>query len=217
MVKNKIYLALICLFLAIYSGCTRKPQSTADIPRHLSPAIQVTVAPFMQPLEPGQLITGQIPEDQGRIPENELLLLDVDLRQTLAKTYRHYKYIPAKNLQGELNISHSTSQPNGFKRWLALGKKYDATYLLVPQVLNWHEREGSQAGVSKSAHCRVEFFLIDISNGALVNRSIFEEKQVGLADNLLGIANFFKRQGKWVSSRDLANEGMALAVQELGL
>ena len=40
---------LFCLCLVALAGCTRKPTSTADMPRLLSPAYSVSVLPFIQP------------------------------------------------------------------------------------------------------------------------------------------------------------------------
>lgn len=214
---NKLLPLLLCLSLVLFA-CARRPSSTADVPRLLSQSYRVSVAPFTQPLNPGQLITGQLPDGQGAIPPDELLLLDMDLREALqANTGRTYFFIPRQNLYQELNYEHSTSQPDALARWLAFGKKHDAQLLLIPMVLNWHEREGSQAGVTSSAHVRVEFFLLNIATGDMLGRSTFEEKQVGLIDNLLGVADFFKRKGQWVTARQLAQEGMEKAIRELGL
>lgn len=214
---KKLLPLLLCLSLILFA-CARRPSSTADVPRLLSQSYRVSVAPFTQPLNPGQLITGQLPDGQGEIPPDELLLLDMDLREALqADTRRTYYFIPRQNLYQELNYEHSTTQPDALARWLAFGKKYDAQLLLIPMVLNWHEREGSQAGVTSSAHVRVEFFLLNIATGDMLGRSTFEEKQVGLIDNLLGVADFVKRKGQWVSARQLADEGMEKAIRELGL
>ncbi len=64
---------------------------------------------------------------------------------------------------------------------------------------------------------RVEFYLVNINDQNAINRSIFEEKQVGLVDNLLGVADFVRRKGQWVTAQDLAVDGMAKAVKDLGL
>lgn len=205
-----------CLLCAV--ACSRQPTSTAEVPRLISQSYRVSVAPFTQPLNPGQLITGQIPEDQGQIPPDALLALDMDLRDVLQRdSSRTFNFIPAANLHRDLGYTHSTGQAGALERWIEYGRRHNAQLLLVPMVLNWHEREGSQAGVTRSAHARLEFFLLNIGSGSVVERSIYEEKQVGLVDNLLTVADFFKRKGQWVSARDLAREGMAKAVKELGL
>lgn len=215
--KSRIALVAICLFLCA-AGCVRKPTSTADVPRSISQTYKISVAPFTQPLNSGQLIAGQIPETQGAIPLDALLALDMKLRDVLmTRTKRQYNFIPRRDLHRELDITHNTTQPGGLSRWIEYGRKHDAQLLLVPQVLDWHERQGSQAGVTESAHVRVEFYLLNIAGGEPANRSIFEEKQVGLVENLLTVGDFVKRKGQWVSAEQLAVDGMDKAVKELGL
>lgn len=212
-----LFMALAAVFL-LMTACARKPASTADVPRIISHNYRISVAPFTQPLHPGQLITGQIPENQGRIPDDALLALDMDLRQALyTQTKRQYDFIKRQNLPQDWMAARSQGQPGALPRWVAYGEKNGAQLLLVPQVLNWHEREGSGAGVTSSAQARVEFYLINIPESMLAGRSIYDEKQVGLAENLLTVADFMKRKGQWVSARELVVEGMARAVRELGL
>lgn len=211
--RRFIPLALLMLFLC--AACNRQPTSTADVPRLLSQTYKIAVAPFSQPLHAGQLIMGNIPENQGKIPPDDLLALDLDLRHELqTHTRRQYNFLNTGNAQVKTPAS---GQPKGLQFWVNYGREHSLEYILVPQVLDWHERDGSEAGVQKSAHMRVEFFLINVPNALVVNRSVYEEKQVGLVDNLLGVADFVKRKGQWVSARQLAGEGMLKAIKELGL
>ena len=64
---------------------------------------------------------------------------------------------------------------------------------------------------------RVEFFLLKVGDGTLMNRSIFEEEQVSLTENLLTAGSFFKRKGAWVTAEELAVDGMRKAVKDMGL
>lgn len=213
---HRIITFSLCALLL--GACTRQPASTSEVPRLISQTYRISVAPFTQPLNPGQLITGQIPEEQGQAPQDILLQLDMDLREALlANTKRQFNFIPRRNLHRDLNVTHSTGQPGALERWIAYGHRHDAQLLLVPMVLDWHERQGSQAGVTSSAHARLEFFLLNIGQGGVAERSVFEEKQVGLVDNLLSVGDFIKRKGQWVTAEDLAKEGMLKAVKELGL
>lgn len=206
-------LMLVCVF-----GCSRQPASTADVPRLMPAAYKISVAPFTQPLNPSHLITGQIPDQQGRIPADALENLDMELREVLiGSTKRQYIFIPASQLPKGWGQARSSGQPSALERWLEYGREHGAQFLLVPQVLDWHEREGSQAGVTSSAHVRVEFFLLNIKEEMASSRSIFEEKQVGLVDNLLTVADFVKRKGQWVTAQELAVDGMKKAVKDLGL
>lgn len=208
----------LILTLALMAACNRKPASTADIPRHMPQSYKISIAPFTQPTHAGQLITGRIPENQGQAPLDELDALDMELRSVLREqTKRQYDFIPAGNLREELAMAPASGQPNALPLWLNYARRHKAEYLLVPVILDWHEREGSEAGVQKSAHVRMEMFLINVKNGQVMERTAFEEKQVGLVDNLLGMKDFVRRKGKWVSSRQLAREGMEEGLKEMGL
>lgn len=212
---HKIIPLCLALCLALLA-CARNPGSTADVPRLLPTSYKISVAPFTQPITPAQLITGQIPENQGRIDPDQLTALNMELRDVLmTDTKRQYNFLTA--LPAGWNSGRSAVQPEALERWLEYGKKHNAQLLLVPQVFDWHEREGSEAGVTSSAHVRLEFYLLNVDQGIASQRSIFEEKQVGLVDNLLAVGDFIKRKGQWVTARQLAIEGIRKAVGDLGL
>lgn len=212
-----LLLPALCL-LVIACACSRRPTSTADVPRVISPSYVISVAPFTQPINASQLITGRIPENQGRIADEMLPSLDRRLQSVLtADTKRQYKFINSIDLPKDLTRFHSSEQPQALPLWIAYGKKQGAQLLLVPQVLDWHEREGSTAGVTEPAHVRVEFFLINIANGYVMSRSVFEERQEGLADNLLNVGTFFKRHGQWVTAEEMSVDGMHKAVKDMNL
>lgn len=216
--RRLLPLLLILIYLTLSVGCTHRPAGTADVPRSLPADYQISVAPFTQPTDTSQLIVGHIPDMQGRIPQDVLLDLDRAFRHVLqSQTKRQYHILARRDLPKSMTSYHTSAQPQGLSRWLAYGKDEGMTYLLVPQVLDWHQRQGSGAGVTSSAHVRLEFFLLKISDGTLLKRSIFEEKQVGLTDNLLTVGSFFKRKGAWVTAEQLAEEAMIQAIKELGL
>ena len=50
-----------------------------------------------------------------------------------------------------------------------------------------------------------------------MSRSVFEEKQEGLVDNLMNVGTFFKRRGQWVTAEELTEDGMRKAVKDMGL
>lgn len=215
--RRLLILLAFCILIAI-SACNHRVRSTADVPRTLSPSITVFVAPFTQPITTGQLITGSIPEPQGRISLEQLASLDQQIRTLLSTETRHsYKFLTSLDFPHTLMAFHSSGQPQGLPLWIAYGKKQGAQLLLVPLVLDWHEREGSGAGVTSSAHVRVEFFLINVEKELVMGRSIFEEKQQGLVDNLLTVGSFLKRGGQWVTAERLCTDGIRKAARDLGL
>ena len=215
--SQRIIIALIFILALMSLACKRQIKSTADLPPVLSHTYTVSVAPFTQPKTPYELILGRIPEPQGLITDEDLRILDDQFKQILKrKQSRNFKFltIPPKK---PTTTYHSAAQPKGLEHWLAYGQSQGADLLLVPQVINWHEREGSAAGVTKSAWVRVEFFLLKINSGTMMNRSFYEEEQEPLTDNFLKIGQFIQRKGSWVSATDLAREGMIKACKDLGL
>ena len=102
---------------------------------------------------------------------------------------------------------------------MKLLKTMGVDLLIVPQILDWRERAGSSAGVTTSAAVNMDFYLIDVREpgGALVSRSHFKEKQVGLSDNLMNFDTFLKRGAKWLTAQELAMEGMQKMIKEFGL
>ena len=92
-----------------------------------------------------------------------------------------------------------------------------ADYVLVPLALYWRDRDGSAAGATKPASVDLSLYLIDVRTGGVVKHFHFEETQKALADNLLEAGKFVARHGRWLTAQELAYEGLAKGVRELGL
>ena len=214
--KQLLSLLGILLVCTLLLPACQKRMPKAELPAAIPHDMRVGVAGFSQPITTSQLIAGSIPEAQGHVPVDVLDQLDSMLRSDLAATKRLYAWLPQKPL-GDPSVYHESANPQALSQWIAFGREFNVELLLVPQVLNWHQREGSSAGVTSSAHVRAEFFLIDVRNGRVLRRSIFEEKQVGLVDNMLGMGDFLKRGARWVLAEDLTREAIAQAIKELGL
>lgn len=207
---------LILACVLILPACQKRSAPLADKTSAVPYDVIVGVACFNQPLTTSELIQGSLPEKQGRIPADVLPQLDSMLRNDLAATKRLYTWLPDRAEVPD-STYHESGTPQALPHWTAYGRQYSIDLLLVPQVINWHQREGSGAGVTHSAHVRVEFFLLDVKHGRVLRRSFFEEKQVGLVDNILSVGDFLKRKGAWVTAEDLTREGIVKALKELGL
>ncbi|MDR1776394.1 MAG: hypothetical protein LBR31_01020 [Desulfovibrio sp.] len=207
-----LVIAVCCLSIV---ACAKAPRNSAEQAR--IPAGEVVyVAPFTQPLNTSDLVTGTIPEKQGRVPADMLPELDRTLRNVLTgQTKRAYHWLFSRT--PDTSRFHNSEQPQALPRWVEYGRRTGANLLLIPQILDWHERDGSNAGVTRAAHVRVEFFLLDVRRGLLVGRSAYEEEQVGLVDDLLNVATFIRRHGSWVTASVLAEDGMRKAVKDIGL
>jgi hypothetical protein len=202
--------------IGLLAACASQPyKGQAPLPE-----LSIGVASFSQPTNDLELMAGYIPDKQGKIDANNLLRLDADFRAALERTGRPYAYLDPIPLLQEQKVSRS-DQPgrsSALDYWVKIGKKAGVDLLIVPMVVDWHEREGSDAGVTTSAAVTTDMFLIDArGQGNLLQRSFYREKQVGLANNILDLGTFIKRGGKWVTAGKLAEEAMQKAIQEFGL
>ena len=192
-------------------------QQLVEIPEVL-PKVTIGVVGPIQPMGTTDLLAGYIPEDRGFATEENLIELRSLIIDTLrAQTKREYEFIPAAD-GADPTITRMAGVNSALEYWVAVGKQLGVEVLIIPYVLSWHPREGSSAGVTSSAELTIDFFLIDTKGeGALLGRSHYSEKQVGLASNLLTLNKFIKRGGKWVTTEELAKEAIEKMIKEFRL
>lgn len=76
------------------------------------------------------------------------------------------------------------------------------------------ERKGGNLAVEKPASVGFHMHLIDRDN-VLKKTYVFEETQQALSENLLSIGKFLRRRAKWITARELAEEGVNEGLQRL--
>lgn len=204
-------LGLLCLV----SACG-KDMAVAPAPL---PDVTIGVVGVSQPMGTTDLLAGFIPENRVLASSDAVLAFNNNLMQMLKKqTQRVYTFVPQA---GGVNPSQKreAGRNGALAQWAEIGRKMKVDLLIVPQILDWRERAGSEAGVTTAAAVNVDFFLIDVrtGNGTLISRSNFREQQVGLSDNLMNFNTFIKRGGKWITASELAQEGMEKMIREFGL
>ncbi len=204
--------------LALLLIACQKRSSQQEFPNLLPYDLKIVVAGFNQPTSTMELITGQLPDKQGHVPADLLAQFDSKLRQTLeTKTKRLYDHIPAMKKYGDREYMDSGS-PMGLSAWVSYARAENKEdLLLVPQIINWRQRSGSEAGVTNAAYVRAEFYIIDLHTKRIVRQSVYDVEQVGLVDNLLTVGDFLKRKGRWVTAEQLVNEAIEKAIKDLGL
>ncbi|MEG2173600.1 MAG: hypothetical protein RRY29_10155 [Desulfovibrionaceae bacterium] len=210
--KILFYSFLACTLLLAACQKRAAPRVTSAPAYHQ----KIGVVGFTQPTTTSQLIRGSLPEKQGRIAPDTLVALDRMLHTDLATTKRLYTFIPVNHVPNSTSY-HESGRPQGLAYWTQFAEGQDIDLLLVPQIINWHQRQGSSAGVTEPAHVRAEFYLINVKTGQIVKFTTFEEKQAGLVDNMLGVGDFLKRKGAWVTAEELTQEAIRATIKELGL
>ena len=202
--------AVLAVSLSLLAACQKSnPNIVPDLPN-----LKIGVVGVVQPTGTTDLLAGFIPEDRVLASEKAVTVFNEELMKHLkAETRRSYMFIPSAS------GVDPRARSGALAHWAKIGRDLGVDLLIVPQILDWHERAGSAAGVTTSAAVNMDFYLIDVreQGGALAARSHFKEKQVGLSDNLMNFDTFFKRGAKWLTAQELATEGVQKMIKEFGL
>lgn len=206
--RRSFCFAIVAL-VSLLAACQKAPTVAPELPD-----VKVGVVGVVQPMGTTDLLAGFIPEDRVLAGPQALAAFNEDLMRVLkTQTHRSYVFIP------KAAGVDPRDRSGALAHWTRIGKETGVDLLIVPQILDWRERAGSGAGVTTSAALNMDFYLIDVREpeGALVARSHFKEKQVGLSDNLMNFDTFFKRGAKWVTTQELSHEAMDKMIKEFGL
>ena len=153
------------------------------------PDLKVGVVGVEQPKGTTDLLAGFIPEDRVLASDQAVATFNEELMKLLkTTTHRSYVFIP------KAGGADPRERNGALAHWAKIGKDMGAAV-------------------------NMDFYLIDVREpgGALVSRSHFKEKQVGLSDNLMNFDTFLKRGAKWLTAQELAMEGMQKMIKEFGL
>lgn len=196
------------------AACARKaPRPASAI------AGTLAVAGFTQPRYDWELLAGYIPDNAQLADPAVLRDLDARLDAALSAN-KKLSFLPARitrQCQEITVFAQKGSRTSALAYWLEVGKCMPADYVLVPQLVYWAERDGSDISVRTPASVMLELYLLDVKEQALLGRFHFDETQQSLAENLLHADKFMRRGGKWVSAAQLAGEAVAEGLKELGL
>ena len=206
-----VLLVLCCLCLL--AGCQKAPEQQ----RLIMPDLVVAVAPFTQPTQTTELLSGFIPEDQKKISEQTLAQLDDLFHGKLDRSKHPYVFLSDADIGGDM-ARDERGRRSALVTWAKRARAAGADMIIVPQIITLQERVGGKAGVVTAAAVNEDFYLIDARDPAtLVMRSHFAEEQKPLASDLTRIGAFFRRGGSWITAQELAAEGMDKAVEKFGL
>lgn len=206
-----LFLAVLCFALLV--GCQKDTEQS----RFIMPDLVVAVAPFTQPMQTSELLSGFIPENQAVISDKKLAELDALFHSKLHSDKHKFVFLTQADIDGPM-AKDERGRRNALVTWAERAAKAGADMIVVPQVIELQERVGSGAGALKAAAVNEDFYLIDARKPyTLLQRSHFAEEQQALTSDLTKIGSFFRRGGKWISDVELAGEGMDKAVEEMGL
>lgn len=80
--------------------------------------------------------------------------------------------------------------------------------VLTGEIKEYGERVGGEYGVENPASFAFLTKLHDGKTGNIIWEDYYYEKQIPLTENLVEVGKFIKRKGKWVSTQEIAYEGI---------
>ncbi|SDB53869.1 hypothetical protein SAMN05660653_02683 [Desulfonatronum thiosulfatophilum] len=208
----------ICLWslILLLSACAPRPAAPQLPVEHT-----LAVAGFHQPLEGWQLLSTSRAEQARTLSPGLLDELDAMLMELLGEgEIRAVLGTEATKQCQELVLSGVNTERggiSGLRYWMDVGACTRADYLLVPQILEWREREGGEWGVTEPGRVVLELTLLNIPNQRIAQRFQYDERQRSLSEDLLQADRFFRRGGKWLPTKELVRDGLREGMREMGL
>jgi len=89
------------------------------------------------------------------------------------------------------------------------GHELKADYVAAGYVYRYAERVGYRFSTERPASVVFEIHLIDSGNGNVIWRGFFDKTQKSLMEDVFQISSFFKGGAKWLTARQLAEQGMS--------
>jgi hypothetical protein len=143
------------------------------------------------------------------VPVEAMDILDKMLIERLAATGD--EIITPEEASGALSsimAGDSGANLTAIEIYREAGKAMDADVVLIGYVYRWQEREGTDFAVDRPASAAFDLNLIRTSDGALIWRDRFDRTQKSLSENLLELATFLKRGGRWLTVESFAAYGL---------
>jgi hypothetical protein len=215
---HRLLIAALLACLLGLAACSQKSPEPGAGPRPLG-ATPIAIAPFTHPEIEAELLAGALDEEPGDIKPKVLNRLTAVLVSELPEP--RTRYVGPDVVDGCRDIvlekGFEISRQGAFKHWVAVAGCTGERYLVVPQLLAYHERVGSDYGAAEPARVVLELYMIDALNERLVRRYRFDETQQALSDNLLNYSRAAQRGFRWLSAEEMAREAIRRGLEELGL
>ena len=141
-------------------------------------------------------------------PQNSEKIVE-DIFFERLKERKHLTLIPSERVGGMYErLTDGFLKVDPIKILKQVGTELEADGIVIGYVYRYRERKGYSYSAEKPASVAFEIHLIRVSDGAIVWRGIFDKTQTSLMEDILQISSFFKEGGKWVTVKELTEEGM---------
>ncbi|MCK9230253.1 MAG: hypothetical protein M0Q23_03360 [Syntrophales bacterium] len=154
------------------------------------------------PLSGAFLRTCGVPGDGAEVEVESLFV-------NALRSSRKYVLIPSGRTEGLYKRIRTGSfkEPVG-EELKKVGEELGADAVIAGYVFCYRERMGYTYAVEQPASAVFIFHLVRVSDGDVVWSGTFDKTQGSLMTNILDIRTFFKGGGKWITVRELSEQGV---------
>ncbi|OQX02975.1 MAG: hypothetical protein BWK80_56730 [Desulfobacteraceae bacterium IS3] len=146
----------------------------------------------------GKIFTGgEVWKDAPNILTEQLV--------NLFKTRNDFKLIPFAHDQQAR--SGAAEHKEGFSErdmLIEAGRKFGADAVMGGYIYRFRDRAGSDYSVDSPASVAFGLHLLRVADGRVLWSAHFDETQHSLNENLFHFDTFLKREGKWITGREMA-------------
>jgi TolB-like protein len=120
-----------------------------------------------------------------------------------------YEIVPPERVNGIFQRISMASFKTSLKDTLIKsGRELGADAVLYGYVYRFRERKGFAYGTDQAASVAFAMQLISARDGSLLWKGIFDKTQKSLMENVFQVFSFYKERGRWVTARELTEEGV---------
>jgi len=147
-------------------------------------------------------------DDTQRLAPGAERVITAQIYQVLANSSR-WRFVP--DLTASQALSKLSAPADLAERARALGKAVGADAVIFGTVSRYVERVGSEYGAKEPAAVGFSLQLISVSDGKILWKGAFDQKQEALSSNLFNWWQFWKGGPRWFSAQEFTR----IAVERL--
>jgi TolB-like protein len=149
-----------------------------------------------------------IGSSRGKILEESDKIVEEIFVDRLSKV-KGIELIPSEKVQSVYKRISSEKLKGPFIDNLKkVGQELGADYIATGFVYRYVERVGYKYSSEHPASVTFEIHLVKTADGSVIWRGYFDKTQKSLMEDIFQIASFFKGGAKWVTARQLTEQGM---------
>jgi len=196
------------LALSIASQAAEKNSENVKLPKHIA---VISFQAITSEEESGKTVFCPlcgIGASGGKILKgSEKIVEDVFVNKL--REIKEVELIPPDKVEGVYKrISSESLKEPSLKRLQKVGNELGADFLAVGYVYRYTERVGYKYSSEHPASVVFEIHLIKTADGSIIWRGFFDKTQKSLMEDVFQVSSFFKGGGKWLTARQLTEQGM---------